>query len=101
MTIKTTISCCFRQCAQGSLDKTKVKGKIVLCDQPGGAIEAYLSGSAGAIMMRNPGSTVSSVTPLPALSINNNDYTNAISYLKNTKYDHHHFTLTFFALRRL
>lgn len=49
MTTKTILL--FRRCKGGSLDKTEVKGKSLLCDGPHKAIKAFHDGSKGAILI--------------------------------------------------
>ncbi|XVF05434.1 hypothetical protein REPUB_Repub05bG0172000 [Reevesia pubescens] len=71
-------------CTETCLDSHLVKGKIVLCDQFIGNLEAYKNGAAGSIVLNNY-DNVSFVTPFPTTALNVPNYVLASSYVNSTK----------------
>ena len=67
-----------------------MKGKIVACDQPMGVKEAFRAGALGAVALGSENNDVSFIVPLPAVTLNMNEYEALISYLNSTKYDQNH-----------
>lgn len=74
-------------CEQGCLDSDLVKGKIVLCNRyTSGVSEAYKVGALGSILTNYINiDDASFVLPLPASTLNNTEYNEAMSYMNSTR----------------
>ena len=72
------------ECEDGCLDPDLVKGKIVVCRQANGSIEAHHAGAIGAITSTTR-SDVSFTVPLPATSFSSKDYDAVQSYLNSVR----------------
>lgn len=74
-------------CEQGCLGSDLVKGKIVLCDRyTSGVSEAYKVGALGSILTNYINiDDASFVLPLPASTLNNTEYNEAMSYMNSTR----------------
>ncbi|KAM1263429.1 hypothetical protein ACFX2G_029047 [Malus domestica] len=70
-------------CKAACLDPELVKGKIVVCLREGGSIVAHQVGAIGAITISSA-PDVSFIVPLPAATINVEDYLILVSYLNST-----------------
>lgn len=69
----------YRYCEENSLDKSKVRGKIVLCDWTyNGTI---IAGAAGAIMPDNGFKDVAFSFPISSSYLSTNDGNNIYNYL--------------------
>ncbi|PON49818.1 Subtilase [Parasponia andersonii] len=74
-----------RYCFSDSLDKNKVKGKIVFCDGFTFGRGPILAGAAGLVMFgRDPGE-VSEIFPLPTSYLTTEDGTKAYIYINSTR----------------
>ncbi|XP_052311934.1 subtilisin-like protease SBT4.6 isoform X2 [Populus trichocarpa] len=71
-------------CYSGCLDRTLVKGKIVLCDDVNGRTEAKRAGALGAILPISF-EDISFILPLPGLSLTEDKLNAVKSYLNSTK----------------
>ncbi|KAK9912826.1 hypothetical protein M0R45_036666 [Rubus argutus] len=69
------------------IDSDAVKGKIVLCDQLSGDVEARRAAAMGTILKNNRPefAGVSAVLPLPALALRDEEYNVVMSYMNSTK----------------
>ncbi|XVF68854.1 hypothetical protein PTKIN_Ptkin11bG0034600 [Pterospermum kingtungense] len=73
---------CYKSC----LDRHLVEGKITLCDLLAGNLEAHHAGAAGSILLNgNNVDNVSFVMALPAVALNQKDYTMVKSYVNSAK----------------
>lgn len=82
---KGVVNLCYncRFCLSDSLDKTLVKGKIVLCDNWVDGEEPFLAGAAGVIMQDVYPHDVADNFPLPASYLRVDDATRVLSYTRN------------------
>ncbi|KAL5817063.1 hypothetical protein ACOSQ3_025441 [Xanthoceras sorbifolium] len=71
-------------CALGCLDSSKVKGKIVICDELSGYGVAREAGAAGTIMKNDPLKEISFVASFPASAVNSTEYNAVLSYKNST-----------------
>lgn len=71
-------------CEPDCLDGDVVKGKIVLCDQFVGNVEAHKAGALGPVL-NNSDADASFIVPLPATGLSNQEYSVIKSYLKPQK----------------
>ncbi|KAI7995097.1 Subtilisin-like protease SBT4.3 [Camellia lanceoleosa] len=72
-------------CEVGCLDSSKVKGKIVVCNDVKGMNEAHRAGALGSIVSHGLVKDASFVVPLPALLLNQTDNALLQSYIRSTK----------------
>ncbi|OMO66729.1 hypothetical protein COLO4_30411 [Corchorus olitorius] len=72
-------------CWPDCLDRSLVKGKIVLCDRFGGNFAARLAGAVGSIMLNELYENLSAVVALPASALNKSNYAAVKSYQHSTK----------------
>ncbi|KAB2594807.1 cucumisin-like [Pyrus ussuriensis x Pyrus communis] len=71
-------------CEPDCLDGNLVKGKIVLCDQYVGNVEAHKAGALGSVL-NTSNADASFIVPLPATGLSNQEYGIIKSYLKSMK----------------
>ncbi|CAL5431074.1 unnamed protein product [Camellia sinensis] len=71
-------------CEVGCLDSSKVKGKMVLCNDVKGMNEAHRAGALGSIVSHGLVKDASFVVPLPASLLNQTDNALLQSYIRST-----------------
>lgn len=77
----------FRYCTTDSLDSTKVRGKILLCDMLNDGEPAVQAGAAGIVMQGDEHAKDFAVSfPLPATFLSANDGRSVFNYIKLTRY---------------
>lgn len=73
-----------RYCYEGTLNKSLVTGKIVLCDELTDGLGAMSAGAAGTIMPNEGYTDLSFAFPLPTSSLDSN-YTDSVQqYINST-----------------
>ncbi|KAK4429954.1 Subtilisin-like protease SBT4.3 [Sesamum alatum] len=79
---------CGKQAAQNCmcLEKSLVKGKIVLCNTYTGIIEAYNVGALGSVALSDYITDVSFILPIAASSLHEQDFHVVQSYFGSTKF---------------
>ncbi|MCI05047.1 subtilisin-like serine protease, partial [Trifolium medium] len=71
----------------GCMDKNMVRGKLVLCGEPGGEVLAYMNGAIGSIVqVAKSQNEFSQITVKPSLNLDPEDYVHVQSYTNSTKY---------------
>ncbi|GLU11505.1 hypothetical protein SLE2022_282450 [Rubroshorea leprosula] len=82
----------FRNCSKsraklcrGCLDSNAVKGKIVLCDEFDGIVEAKKAGAVGSVLLNDAHNFVADIVSLPASALSKRNYSLVMSYLNSTK----------------
>lgn len=76
----------FRYCWDGTLNKTLVQGKIVLCDALDTGEEPAVAGAAGCIMRDEVYQDVAFLYPLPTSYLSMKDGSHVATYLNSTRY---------------
>lgn len=74
----------YRSCAEGCLDSSLVKGKIVLCNEMLGVTEADRVGSLGVVAL-DFDYNVSAVLPLPASTLSEQNFGIVAKYVQSTR----------------
>ncbi|KAK4857184.1 hypothetical protein QYF36_025445 [Acer negundo] len=72
-------------CSDECLDSSKVKGKIVMCDDVFGFDVAREAGAAGSIMKNRPSDEIPPTVSLPASALFSKEYNAVLSYKNSTK----------------
>ncbi|KAK1586714.1 hypothetical protein Q3G72_005374 [Acer saccharum] len=72
---------CYAMC----LDSSKVKGKIIMCDDVFGFDEAREAGAAGSVMKNKPSDEIPPTVSLPASAVFSKEYNAVLSYKNSTK----------------
>ncbi|XP_045832586.1 subtilisin-like protease SBT4.3 [Trifolium pratense] len=71
----------------GCMDQNMVRGKLVLCGQPGGEVLAYMNGAIGSIVqVPKSQNELAVVTAKPSLNMDPENYAHVKSYTNSTKY---------------
>ncbi|KAI9196412.1 hypothetical protein LWI28_023716 [Acer negundo] len=76
---------CNKSCSDECLDSSKVKGKIVMCDDVFGFDVAREAGAAGSIMKNRPSDEIPPTVSLPASALFSKEYNAVLSYKNSTK----------------
>lgn len=76
-----------RFCSVDTLDKSRVKGKIVLCDSVSEGLGALGAGAAGTVMQDDGFKDVAFAFPIPATYLNSTAGKDVLNYVKaNARY---------------
>ncbi|XP_073156453.1 subtilisin-like protease SBT4.6 [Henckelia pumila] len=84
-TSSTCIEPNAESCHYGCLDKTRVKGKVVLCNQDNGIEEAFRAGAVGTVVPPSRAPDVSFVVPIPVSSLSMPLFHDLEGYFNSTK----------------
>ena len=84
---------CFRTCIPGALDKDKVKGKIIVCENSDGEyspkekLQTVISqGGIGVVLIDDDATTVASIYgSSPLATVTKKDGSEIISYVNSTR----------------
>ncbi|KAK1562915.1 hypothetical protein Q3G72_018989 [Acer saccharum] len=72
-------------CLPGCLDRLKVKGKIIICDQVIGYVAAFRAGAAGSIVLTDLSKEYAFIVAFPASAVSSKEYNAVLSYKNSTK----------------
>ena len=75
-----------RNCIEGCIDRSKVHGKILICENVQGYFVAVDAGAAGSIVNNERSREVYLVVSIPTSVVNSKEYSEVLSYKNSTKY---------------
>ncbi|XP_057770105.1 subtilisin-like protease SBT4.3 [Salvia miltiorrhiza] len=73
-----------KKCAEGCLNRTLVKNKIVVCEELADSTEAFQAGAAG-IIKKTPAIYPSFVVPFPESRLSRHGFASILHYINSTK----------------
>ncbi|KAH6821876.1 subtilase family protein [Perilla frutescens var. hirtella] len=74
-----------KKCAEGCLNRTLVRNKIVVCDELADSTEAFQAGAAG-IIKKTLSVYPPSVVPFPESRLTRNNFASVLHYINSTKH---------------